>query len=124
MKSTRFSIIKNSLPSLALATGTLFSAGVAADELNAEQAYSVSHGEQTIVTYYTEAADNSYQVVTTIGSTDSSMPSVRYQATLLPGQQQQINFANADDSVLTISRNEDAVNVELSARPVRFSMID
>ena len=124
MKSVHFSITKHSLSSLALAAGVLFAAGVAADELNAEQAYSVSHGEQTIVTYYTEAADNSYQVVTTIGSTDSTVPSVRYQATLLPGQQQQINFANADDSVLTISRNEDAVNVELSTRPVRFSMID
>ena len=110
--------------SLVLVTGILMSAGAVAGELNAGHAYSVSHGDQTIVTYYTETADNNYQVVTTIGSNDENTPAVRYQATLLPGQQQQINFANADDSVLTIRRDENNVSVEMGNKAARFSQVD
>jgi hypothetical protein len=98
----------------ALMAGAVLTHSAAASELKPDRAYSVNHGSQTIVIFYTETADGTYQLVTTIGSSDGNVPSVQYNSMLLPGQQQRINFANTDRSVLEIARSENAVDMQIS----------
>jgi hypothetical protein len=111
-------------PGLAIVAGVVLMHSAAASELKPMQTYSVNHGEQTIVVFYTEAADGAYEVVTTIGAVNGSVPSVQYNSTLMPGQQQRINFANASQSVLKIDRADNTVTLKVIDGASHVSMTD
>jgi hypothetical protein len=76
------------------------------------------------VVFYTEAADGAYEVVTTIGGVNDGVPSVQYNSTLMPGQQQRINFANASQSVLKIDRADNTVTLKVIDGASHVSMTD